>query len=240
MQWLENFGRGHLDLEGIDLGNTNPTQQAEYFGGKVGCPSVPSLVNERGAEIMAKRYAEILLYYSLMIETVEKVRPDIAAQIEGPLDRIPGEPLAVYDDTWIPVENLSKVPGPETPWGYALPRLVTAYMRESNTEGDLGDRLSRALTYFDDVLASLENGDNAHSLLLKFAEKLATKGKANAQLILKRTISQGKMEQDSFYTYFQEVITDMKNTAPTLFASYEALNDQQKKDLGIANPFVRR
>ncbi len=237
MSELETFGKGHMDLEGVDLENTTPTQQAEYFGSRVGCPSVPSLVQERGAGDMAKRYAEILLYYPLVLDSVKKVRPDVASQIEGPINRLPGEPLAVFDKGWIPSENLAKVPGPETPWGYALPRLVTAYIWESKTEGTPADRLSRVLTFFDDTLDNLDTEDGPNALLLKFAEKLTTEGKASPQLILRRTISQGKMEQDSFYTYFKQIIGDIEHDAPTLFAIYKSLSVEDKKKLGIANPF---
>lgn len=235
----ETFGNGHMNLDGIDLLSATNTEKAEYFGKRVGCPSVPSLVQERGADIMAKRYAEILLYYPMILDSVRKVQPDIASQIEGPLDRLPNEPLTVYDREWIPPENLTQIPGPETPWGYSLPRLVTAYTYESKTEGDTGDRLSRVLTYFDKTLAELTDEDNADSLLLTFAERLVTEGNADPKLILRRTMSQGKMIQDSFYTYFRRIVESMERYAPTLFSTYNSLDAQQRKNLGIANPFIK-
>ncbi len=239
MQLPETFGNGHMNLDGINLLSATDTEKAKYFGKRVGCPSVLSLVQERGGDSMAKRYAEILLYYPMILDSVRKVRPDIASQIEGPLDRLPNEPLTVYDKEWIPRENLTQIPGPETPWGYALPRLVTAYTYESKTEGDNGDRLSRVLTYFDKTLAQLTNIDNADSLLLKFAERLVTEGNADPKLMLRRTISQGKMVQDSFYTYFRRIVESMEKHAPMLFDAYNSLGAQQKKDLGIANPFIK-
>lgn len=237
MSGLETFGKGHMDLEGIDLQHTTSLKKAEYFGTRVGCPKVPSLVEERGADEMAHRYAEMLLYFPLLLDEVKKVRPDIASHIEGPLDRLPDEPLAVFDKDWIPAENLTQIPGPETPLGYSLPRLVTSYIWESKTEGDAAARMSRVLTFFDETLKGLDKKDGANALLLKFAETLTTEGKANPRLILRRTISQGKMEQDSFYTYFREIVGDMEKYAPTLSATYKSLNPQDKKGLGIANPF---
>jgi hypothetical protein len=237
MNFMEKFGNGHLDLDEIELLGTSDRVRALHFGNRIGCPNVPALIEERGADVMASRYGEILSYYEKIIPIIRSKRKDIANQIEGPIDRLPNEPLNVYNSEWIPISNLWSIPGPETSWGYSLPRLMITYIK--NSKNDKESRRKKAFQYLKNTLNDLTETDDATSFLVKFAERLVTEGKADPLVILPRVISQTKLTQDNFYTYFKQIVESMETNAPTLFNTYQSLNDQQKLSLGIANPFIR-
>lgn len=232
---LGEFGSGHLDLHRINLSHASSDKKAEYFGKRAGCPIVPRLIEERGADVMAHRYAQVLAYYGWVVKEVKGVRPDIAKRIKGPLTRLPGEPLADFDPKWIPAENYTKIPGTETPSGYALPRLITYYIYDSKTFGSPADRMVRALDYFNETLRELRPHEKENTLLVQFAEKLVTKGKADPKAILKNTISAGKLMQDSFFTYFYQIGQEMKQSAPILWDIYSHMSPAEKTVLRIAN-----
>lgn len=231
---FEKFGSGHLDLHGIDLHTASQNEIAEYVAERAGCPNGPAVIEERGAEVMAHRFGQIIEFYRWTVEEVRGVRPDIATSIESPLKRLSGEPLADFDPKWIPPENLTHIPGTETPWGYALPRLITYYIYDSKTPGSTIDRMVRALGYFDTTLRELTPQEGANRLLVKYAEKLTLQGKADPKAILKNTISDVKLKQDSFFTYFREIGYELRENAPVLWDTYSRMSPAEKTVLRIA------
>ena len=233
MEFLKEFGDGHANIP-KNVTSWDDQSLAEHFGGHVSCPVVNTLVKERSAQVMAERYLEILIYYQVVIDYLHS-RPDIALEIVSPLDGLAGEPLTGYDADWIPPENLTVIPGPETPVGYALPRLITFFGGERKAENHSA-KIIEALTLLEATITELNPDDTSFDLLLKYAEKLVVIGLADPLAVLKNTISAGKMRQDSFYTYFGEIVALMPSQAPTLAKIYSDLTSDGLKFYGIANP----
>lgn len=228
----EIFGSGRMNLDNLPV---TIDEQARYFGERVGCPVVPALIKGRGPEAMAKRYGEILFYYGYILKVISSLRPDIAKQISEPVARDDSENLVDFDDEWIPPWNKDIIPGTETPWGFALPRLMISYATDSHGfDEPRVDSWVRALTILDKVVEELKNDDKANELMVKFAESLVSAG-ASAEIILKRTISAGKMRQDSMEKRFREIIKVMSQHAPVLWETYKNLDADRRDELGIAN-----
>lgn len=238
MKLPPEFGSGHADIP-ENVHALSARTLAYHFGERVGCPTVPALVEERGAMEMGKRYLQILTYYQVSLDAIRPLRPDIAQEMERPKARLKNEPLSNFDSAWIPKENKTIIPGPETPLGYTIPRLITSYINDSQTEGTPSDKMARALNLLDDVLENLSQRDAGKDLLLKFAEALVVTGKADALMILRNTISAGKMRQDSFNTYFEEIVNAMPDSAPHLASIYNDLSSEDKAANKIANPAQR-
>jgi hypothetical protein len=257
-----NFGTGHLDLRDIyslegrftqiarhlgeRLGFPNVlglrrklfTQIARHLGERLGCPITPRLLEERNHEELAKRYAEIILYYQLLLDRVGVDHPRLYEQIINGETRKVEEIPKGYDEGWVPDWFAERVPGTETHWGYALPRLLISYSfgEASGTRGDKPlDRLVNASGFFDDVLDELGDGEVADELLLGFAEKLVVDGGADPRVVLRRTISAGKLELDSMHTQFSRVVEKMEENAPVLWGEYCKMTSDERNECGVAD-----
>lgn len=234
MTLLENFATGHLNLEGIP-DNTPDKEKAFYLGERLGCPVVPTLVEERGAENMAHRYAEVIFYYGYILDTLARKNPSIAKEISEQIIREEDEKLAGYDEGWVPEWNKQIIPGTETPWGYALPRLLISYATDKHGFTESKQEVwVRALLVLDEVADNLEASDTANEFLVKFAEALTETG-ADPKIILAKTMSAGKLRQDTVHRRFAKIAAAMAQHAPTLWAVYEGLSSEEKSQLGIAD-----
>lgn len=241
MRTVEDSKVGHVGFEDYDLRTIGIRDLARTLGDRVRCPVTDRLIEKRTPELMAPRYAEILYYYGFIVEETAKVSPEVASQIKERRRRLPGENLVDYDKRSVTEDDFWWVYGTETMLGYAGPRLIIDYINqgileentpEENLEATI-ERSGTVLNYFKDALTHLESGDNDISLLLRFAEKIASEPGQDVVSILRRTLSPGKLFQDSFYTYYEEAFRQMDDLAKTLSDKYFSLTTQQLTDLDL-------
>lgn len=231
---FHDFGKGRLDLDQIDLSSASDEDKAKFFGWRLGCPVVPTLIKERGAKAMSKRYASLLFQYSYLIDQIAKKDLGLAQRINGQIGRMPGELLKRHDRKWLGTENLAYnyLVGPETVVGYALPRMLLAFTFE-NGEQEAGTRLVKSLNAFDVALENELSSYDELAFLLFFGEELFNEG-GDPKLILRNMISKGKLEQDQCHIDFETIIASMEEFAPNLWGSYSSLSSEEKEKLGIA------
>jgi hypothetical protein len=233
MKKLENFATGHLDLDEIPKEATDE-EKAFYLGERLGCPVVHTLIKEKGAEVMARRYGQLLLYYGYILDALKRKKPAIAEEISKKNIRAEEEQMVRYDENCIPDWNKKIIPGTEAPWGYALPRMLISYVTDDHGFAETKQEVwMKALLTLDQVVENLDDSDTADEFLVKFAEALAKTG-ANPKTILAKTISAGKLKQENLYIKFSKIIDSLSLHAPTLWKIYESLSSEEKKQLGIA------
>lgn len=234
MMFESGLGRGHLDFQ-VDHTGASWDKKADFYGARVGCVSVNRHKRERGSKAMALRYANVLMFYGVATEEIGKVRPDIASQITSPLKRLPGESLIIFDPELVTLDIKTYMPGPETPWGYAFPRLMLAYAEDAQAGGCKADRILRSLDLLDETLEELGRKGTATTLLVAYAERLVRDGGMDSKAALANTISEPKWKQDTLHTHFGEIVAEMSLNAPVLWNAYTQMSSSDRVAKKIAD-----
>ena len=207
------------------------TQQILELADSEACP-IPRSVIERykkDPEGARDRYGEIVTMRKLILETTQKLNPELYKQLTKPLARNPNEPVGIYESDAIPPEYINEMTANNTPWGFSLPRILL----DQWGKGELRTQ-KRALK----GLTILEQSINTATTPLEFMAILANKAAhagADMDAVLKSTISKGKLADDNVETLYRALGKEMKAHAPTLWNRYLELTPDERTSRGIAN-----
>ncbi len=210
------YGDATLIGDDYDFFTNPPKQRALDLAWSEACPVGPDLVKPksqggRGAEVMGKRYGQVIFWFKYLTEELKKSgRDDLASQLSLPRPRLGNEPLGKHSQNWLPQEMNTSAFRPAT--GYILPRLLTEFLSVAGP--DQSQNLQVALAEFDKTVPMATDDI---SLIVTYAENLAhqlsKKGNTyGIESILKRLLSTGKLHEDNLYTEYDKILEKTKET----------------------------
>lgn len=207
------------------------TEQILELADSEACPIPRSVIKryKEDPEGARDRYGEIVTVRKLILETTQKLNPELYTELTRPLARNVNEPVGTYEPDAIPPEYIQEMTANNTPWGFSLPRILL----DQWGKGELRTQ-ERALK----GLTILEQSINTATTPLEFMAVLANKAVhagADIDAVLKSTISKGKLDDDNVRTLYQNLGKEMKTHAPTLWKRYLELTPVERTSRGIAN-----
>lgn len=175
------FGRSWGDNKVFNNGLMNALENNDWdysvqaLGHSEACPVVERLIDSRGPEAMAKRYAQVMFWRKEIAEKLyQNGRPDLATDLKVLHERLDGEPVGdKYDSEWIPSAHMTHIAGPGTHAGYALPRIAVEFISDLDAE----KQNSKIDTAHDLLIEATKEAatqdDSLEGFLIRFANKLA-------------------------------------------------------------------
>lgn len=248
-----DHGDGFVDLPS--------EEQAKRMGWSVACPVVLRLIDSRGAEQMAKRYGEILMWSSVVAGRLEdRGYGDIKDELIGSVVREAKEPMGdMRDEEWIPKELENTMFGPASPEGYALPRLITSFLGAHPERGDrdgVEERSNRAMQALelidkaiDEVDASRDPEQDKRVDMLRgykydlteftviVTDLLVREGNKygiDAGEFFHQLLGTGKLKEDNCRVRYANIVDVMHDIAPDLYEKYTKLSPEEIKANHVA------
>lgn len=127
----KNWGVGGFvkDQDIPEFFSLTPQQQAQYLGALVECPVVISLGEDPkyGPDYQVVRYASVGFWYSQLKDELRGT--PLASRFGVLVDLSQFGGRGKYDSEWITEENRNTIKGPETYFGYILPRQLIDIMK---------------------------------------------------------------------------------------------------------------
>lgn len=219
--------------KGDDFFSQTQEEQARQLGWSEGCPVVERLIKPtdqggRGADVMTKRYAEVLFWRGYIVDALNTAqREELANALFETTPRRQDEPLGTHDSNWPPIELQTNMI--QSPMAYALPRMITeclSFEPATNPEKILviSEHIQRALAQSTSII------EFSVLFLEQFVkEALMQKQTAQAARLLKTLIGIGKFEEENCVHLYQEIFSTLQNKAPITWNFYSALSPADRK-----------
>lgn len=217
--------------------------QAEMLGWSDACPVVPSLINARGAEAMIKRYGEVNHWFGTVVDKLQENGQYLAhSQLTTPLLRIEGERIGKHDAGWPPEELETRMYGPGTPLGYAIPRLIITFLEgddpSSAEVNGRHQRFAEALNIIDEIINEYPGQYELSEFTVILADRLVRTavnqyGQNPAQFF-RQLLGTGKLGEDNCRQAYKEVFNLMYRIAPDLGNDYNNLTADDFEQFRIA------
>ena len=228
------FGRGTLlGDKGAGFFDKPLADQVVEMGWSHACPVIDEVAREYGPEWTLKRYAECNFVFGLIVESARDLSPELHKQLTTPVARLEGEkPGREFKSEFIP-DNFYKEMSPlSTPWGYALPRVVTEEMgRGENNKDRSQKRILRALSIIDKAVKSSKT---PVELLVKMAEQVS-KLDADPKAVLSHILANGILLEEGCKAMFDDIKHRIDKSAPVLRGAYDSMSEEERQAEGIIN-----
>lgn len=234
-----------------DLLKSDFEEQAKQLGASVACPVVLRLIEARGAEVMAKRYGELLSWTGVIAEMLEeRGYSDIKNELTSAVRREPDEPWGEHrDDDWVPPELEEYMFGPASPEGYGLPRMITSFLGKHPEPGDVAgaeERTNRAMEVLDLIDEAIDEVDESRDfehderlMLEGYGYELTDFTVVVADLFVRegekygipageffhQLLGTGKLKEDNCKKRFRNIVNVMHDIAPDLYQKYLDLSE---------------
>lgn len=216
--------------------------QAEMLGYSDACPVAPSLISDRGAAAMIRRYGEVNYWFGTVAEKLQESGQYLAhSQLITPLHRLAGESMGRHDPGWPPEELETHMFGPGTPLGYAIPRLVIAYLEGDPSKDEINGRHKRfaeVLNIIDETASGYVGQYELAEFTVLLADKLIREGvnkyDLNPALFFRHLLGTGKLSEDNCRQDYKEIIRLIYAIAPELGSRYSALDVDDYSNFHIA------
>lgn len=204
-------------------------QQVMEIAWSEGCPVPKKAVAKYGAETATRRYGEIIFADKLILEEVKKHNPKLHSKLIQSVTRKSGEPVGEYEAESVPESYSSKVPYPDTPWGFSLKRVLVDQFgkREERTQ----ERVLKGLEMLEDI-ASQEIDSPLEFLSILAEEVIKTDG--DKIQVMKNTLSKGHLGEQNFHSLYAELAEELRKHSPVFQKEYNKLSDKAREELGIA------
>ncbi len=230
------FGQGHFvgaimrDPTFMELTAEN---QARVLGWANSCPVVEELIEERGAEALASRYAEADIWFVQLTDLVKEVKPDLYAKLTSSVPRKPNEPIGKHEAQSIPDSATREIPPMGQLAGFVLPRLFIEQL--GSTKGlprtEVQDRLVRGIDIFSRAAAM---ADTPLELLAFTAEGILLNGDVDPQTVLKQVFPKGWLEEHNGHSTMEHFKDTVWEHAPKLYQAYESALTEQPLQHSLA------
>ena len=204
-------------------------QQVMEIAWSEGCPVPKKVVKKYGAETATKRYGEIVFADKLILEEVKKHNPSLHGKLTESVDRKPNEPVGVHETESVPDSYSSKVPPPDTPWGFSLKRILVDQFgtREERTQ----ERILKGLQILEDVAS--QDIESPLELVATLAEEII-KADGDRVQVMRNTLSKGHLDEQNFHNLYAELAEKIKEHSPSFQEEFNKLSDNEREELGIA------
>ena len=228
------FGDNQLVRGDSDIFFKLPAEiQAAAAAWSEGCPVKNKVVNRKGPEEARLRYHNVIIARLWILSTAKDLNPDLHTQLTQSLTREKGEPVGVYEPVNAPASIKDTIVANNTPWGYALPRMIVDFMSpdDEQTPDQVKERSSQMMAI---LKSSVESSRTPIEFMARFAKLMVVVG-VDPKTILKTMLSAGYLEENNTYKLFQELKGQLQQVAPTLFYYYQSLSSQEKAEAKIAD-----
>ncbi len=204
-------------------------QQVFEVAWSEGCPVPQKVVKKYGAEVATKRYGEIIFADRLILEEVKKHNPNLHRKLTESVKRKPDEHVGVHEPESVPDSYSTKVPPPDTPWGFSLKRILVDQFgpREKRT----AERMQKGLKILEDVAS--QDIESPLELVARLAEAVI-KADGDKIQVMKNTLSKGHLYEQNFHTLYSELVRELKKHSLTFQEEYNKLTPEERDKLGIA------
>lgn len=232
LHYKRTFGDNTLVGDnGDNFFNQSIQEQIRSVGFSEACPIVGQVIKRYGTtlENARDRYAEIVFTRSLLLDTVHQINEPLYQQLVKPVPRNANEPIGVHERTAVPKQAANEISPNNTPWGYSLPRVLLDQFgtREQRTD----KRVLKGLTLLE---TSAKKAKTPLEFLAVLTNNVAH-ADADIDTILHSVVSKGKLGEDTVYTLYQKLLSELKIHAPKVWDRYQELTPEERLKRGIAN-----
>lgn len=218
-----------LGDKGEDFFTKPIQQQVMEIAWSEGCPVPKKVVKKYGAETATKRYGEIIFADKLILEEVKKHNPSLHTKLTKSIVRRPNEPVGIHEPDSVPDSYSTRVPPPDTPWGFSLKRvLVNQFGRRGERTQE---RVIKGLKILEDVAS--QEIDSPLELVAKLAEEVM-KADGDKVQVMRNTLSKGHLAEQNFHSLFAELAEELRKHSSLFQEEYNKLSGKEREELGIA------
>jgi hypothetical protein len=250
IRYGREFGKGtFLGNEGDNFHQRPIEDQVKALGWSHACPVVDEVIinygekwarkhpgstqddiRHGGAELARARYAECNFIFGLIVETARELNEPLYDVLSEPVTRLENEPDGDHGSEHVPDSHLEQMAPMSTPIGYALPRVAIEQMgREDKNTERTPERMLKAL---DAIEEAVKESKTPVELVVRLSEMVSTMD-ANPKDVLYHLLSAEILREENCTTMFKDMISEMRDSAPTLTKIYDEMPSSEKKELDI-------
>lgn len=233
-QYGSDYRYGRKFAERSLLGDNNDDffkksmdEQVKEIAWTEGCPVKDKVIKKRGPEVARNRYAEVIMNSQIILAEAQEHNPELYEKLIETLLRAEGEPVGEHESNSVPSSHLAEMSATETPWGYALPRLLAKALGSGKERTQ--DRMIKGYKMLED---SVKQADSPLELIAVLANKCSKNVPADE--ILHEAFSKGYLGEENTFKLFEELLRELKAHAPKLYKYYNRLSSAEKAEKGIA------
>jgi hypothetical protein len=229
---VNRYGRNFAERSLLSDKNDNffdkpMDEQVKEIAWTEGCPVKDKVIKKRGAEVARNRYGEVVFTSQIILAEAEEHNPELYQKLTERLTREEGEPVGEHEPNSVPAAHLTEIAATETPWGYALPRILVKQF------GDGKERTQeRMLKGFRLLEESVKQAKSPLELIAILANKCSEN--VSEDSILHEAFSKGYLGEENTFKLFKQLLQKLKVHAPRLYKHYIELSSEQKSEKGIA------
>lgn len=229
------FGYGELHEYSLPTGllGVDDWTVAREFGRSNGCPVVLELIDpnhpdqeKRGPTNMRRRYGEINRMFRRVVDIARDLNPQLKRDLVSPVSRVAGEGVGKFEVESVPELYRTTIYPMNRPAGYGLPRLMLAVMQITSTS------LMSVRRMLWEASIESESGDDLLAVSVGIVDR--DYPRVGHAVLLRHALAVGVMEEQNSKRALEEVANRLGRFAPDVERTLRGLNDQEKKNFGIA------
>lgn len=227
----QDFGRGIFLGDDRNILSLSPEERLMVSAWRHACPRPQEVSRNYGLEWTRQRYDECDFVFSSLIVRHSESKPKLYRQLTASVQRLPGEPIGVHESGAVPLSHQTEMSPLSTPWGFALPRVFIEQAGRNQHRN--WDRYEKAITLLDEAISQ----STAPIELLANLSELVVKADADPMSVLSHVFEPGILEEENCRTMYNQIAEAVEQKAPTLWAQYTSLSQEEREKAGIIKSF---
>ncbi len=224
------------DNGGWLLDNLDSSKAVRMLAWSEGCPVRHKVVRRLGILGAVERYGEVIFARQLVYEAARR-KPRLYQELRNNWWRHVDESVGEYEENSVPKLHRLIITPNNTPWGYALPRLLLVQMGAQSERSS--QRFLQGLNILDKAVA---DATSPYELVAGFAEGVARSKRFSGadqdrhlDQVLRATLSAGYLREENVTAMCSQLLRVLHEKSPVFWERYQALDPTSRQKLGIVN-----